>query len=99
MHQPRSPRRERLERDQALSPRRDFFDCALRGVEEHQEKVQYIDLNPVRAGPVKHAGEPAWLGAPDQFRGRATFFPLRFAQGRNDNVHKGLTRPAVTEKL
>ena len=29
-----------------------FFDCALRSVKEYNEKVEYIHLDPVRAGLV-----------------------------------------------
>jgi hypothetical protein len=34
-----------------------FFDRALRSVKEYYEKVEYIHLNPVRAGHVKRAEE------------------------------------------
>ncbi|MGH9862391.1 MAG: REP-associated tyrosine transposase [Candidatus Acidiferrales bacterium] len=37
-----------------------FFDRALRTVKEYQEKVEYIHLNPVRAGLVKHPAEWKW---------------------------------------
>ncbi len=53
-----------------------FFDRALRTVKEYQEKVEYIHLNPVRAGLVKYPGEWKWssyhgyagLDAPEQER-------------------------------
>jgi REP element-mobilizing transposase RayT len=32
-----------------------FFDRALRSVKEHNEKVEYNHLNPLRAALVKHA--------------------------------------------
>ena len=37
-----------------------FFDRALRTVKEYNEKVQYIHLNPVRAGLVNRADDWAW---------------------------------------
>jgi putative transposase len=33
-----------------------FFDRALRSVKEYQDKVEYIHLNPVKAGLVRRAG-------------------------------------------
>ena len=40
-----------------------FFDRALRTVEEYNEKVEYIHLNPVKAGLVQHAEEWFWSSA------------------------------------
>ena len=40
-----------------------FFDRALRTVGEYCEKVEYIHLNPVRAGLVKHAEDWPWSSA------------------------------------
>jgi REP element-mobilizing transposase RayT len=37
-----------------------FFDRALRTVEEYHEKVEYIHLNPVRAGLVRHPQDWRW---------------------------------------
>jgi len=37
-----------------------FFDRALRTVEEYNEKVEYIHLNPVRAGLVSHPKDWRW---------------------------------------
>jgi len=37
-----------------------FFDRALRTVREYHEKIEYIHLNPVRAGWVGHAGDWRW---------------------------------------
>jgi hypothetical protein len=37
-----------------------FFDRALRSVKEYNEKVEYIHLNPVRAG---------WVSRPEDGRG------------------------------
>jgi putative transposase len=37
-----------------------FFDRALRSVKEYYEKVEYIHLNPVRAGLVKRAEDWPW---------------------------------------
>jgi putative transposase len=38
-----------------------FFDRALRSVKEYYERVEYIHLNPVRAGLVKRAED--WQGS------------------------------------
>ena len=37
-----------------------FFDRALRTVKEYNEKVEYIHLNPVRAGLVSHLEDWRW---------------------------------------
>jgi hypothetical protein len=37
-----------------------FFDRALRSVEEYNEKVEYIHLNPVRAGLVSRREDWRW---------------------------------------
>jgi hypothetical protein len=37
-----------------------FFDRALRTVEEYSEKVEYIQLNPVRAGQVGRPQDGRW---------------------------------------
>lgn len=37
-----------------------FFDRALRTVEEYLEKVEYIHLNPVRAGFAGHPQDWRW---------------------------------------
>jgi hypothetical protein len=42
-----------------------FFDRALRTVKDYYEKVEYIHLNPVRAGLVKRAEDWPWSSAPD----------------------------------
>ena len=42
-----------------------FFDRALRTVKEYYEKVEYIQLNPVRAGLVKRAEDWPWSSARD----------------------------------
>jgi putative transposase len=42
-----------------------FFDRALRTVKEYHEKVEYIHLNPVRAGLVKRAEDWPWSSAHD----------------------------------
>ena len=39
-----------------------FFDRALRSVKEHNEKVEYIHLNPVRAGLVSRPEDWRWSG-------------------------------------
>ena len=55
-----------------------FFDRALRSVKEYYEKVEYIHLNPVRAGLAKRAEEWPWSGGHDYTRGlSATFRPNR----------------------
>jgi putative transposase len=42
-----------------------FFDRALRTVKEYHEKVEYIHLNPVRAGLVKRAEDWPWSSVHD----------------------------------
>jgi putative transposase len=42
-----------------------FFDRALRTVKEYYEKVEYIHLNPVRAGSVKRAEDWPWSSVRD----------------------------------
>jgi putative transposase len=42
-----------------------FFDRAVRTVKEYYEKVEYIDLEPVRAGQVERAEEWPWSTARD----------------------------------
>ena len=37
-----------------------FFDRALRSVKEYNEKVEYIHLNPVRAGLVSRPEDGRW---------------------------------------
>lgn len=37
-----------------------FFDRALRTVEEYNEKVEYIHMNPLRAGRVRHPQDWTW---------------------------------------
>ena len=37
-----------------------FFDRALRSVKEYAETVEYIHLNPVRQGLVRHPGQWKW---------------------------------------
>ena len=37
-----------------------FFDCALRSVKEYNEKVEYIHLDPVRAGLVSRPEDWRW---------------------------------------
>jgi hypothetical protein len=39
-----------------------FFDRALRTVQEYNEKVEYIHLNPVRAGLVSRPEDWRWSG-------------------------------------
>jgi putative transposase len=42
-----------------------FFDRAVRTVKEYYEKVEYIHLNPVRAGVVERAEDWPWSSARD----------------------------------
>jgi REP element-mobilizing transposase RayT len=42
-----------------------FFDRALRAVREYNEKVEYIRLNPVRAGLASRAEEWPWSSVHD----------------------------------
>jgi len=42
-----------------------FFDHALRTVKEYHEKVEYIHLNPVRAGLVERAEDWVWSSIHD----------------------------------
>jgi hypothetical protein len=37
-----------------------FFDRALRSVKEYNEKVEYLPLNPVRAGLVSRPEDGRW---------------------------------------
>jgi len=37
-----------------------FFDRALRSVKQYNEKVEYIHLNPVKAGLVSHPEDWRW---------------------------------------
>ena len=53
--------RRRAERGELWQAR--FFDRALRTVKEYNEKVEYIHLNPVRAGLVQRAEEWPWSSA------------------------------------
>jgi REP-associated tyrosine transposase len=46
-----------------VAPR--FFDRALRTVREYNEKVEYIHLNPVRAGLARRAEEWRWSSVHD----------------------------------
>ena len=50
--------RARCERGRLWQPR--YFDRAVRTVREYHEKVEYIHLNPVRAGLVKRPGDWPW---------------------------------------
>ena len=66
----------RGERGLLWQPR--FFDRALRRVKEYYEKVEYIHLNPVRAGLLKRAEEWQWSSVQDYTGGLcATFRPNR----------------------
>jgi hypothetical protein len=49
-----------------------YFDRALRTVREYNEKVEYIHLNPVRAGLVKRAQDWAWSSVHDYTGGLGT---------------------------
>jgi putative transposase len=55
--------RARAERGLLWQPR--FFDRALRTVKEYNEKVEYIHLNPVKAGLVKRPEEWPWSSVHD----------------------------------
>jgi REP element-mobilizing transposase RayT len=46
-----------------------FFDRALRSVKEYHEKVEYMHLNPVRAGLVRRAEDRRWLSVHDYIGG------------------------------
>ena len=52
-------------KDSGLFRQPRFFDRALRTVKEYCEKVEYIHLNPVRAGLVKHAEGWPWSSVHD----------------------------------
>jgi len=55
-----------------------FFDRALRSVKEYYEKVEYIHLNPARAGLAERAEEWQWSSVHDYTAGlMATFGPNR----------------------
>ncbi len=53
--------RRRAERGELWQAR--FFDRALRTVKEYNERVEYIHLNPVKAGLVQQADEWPWSSA------------------------------------
>ena len=55
--------RRRQEGGMLWQPR--FFDRALRTMREYNEKVEYIHLNPVRAGLAKRADEWPWSSVHD----------------------------------
>jgi hypothetical protein len=55
--------RSRGEVGRLLQPR--FFDRALRTVQEYNEKVQYIHLNPVRAGLARRPEDWRWSSVHD----------------------------------
>jgi putative transposase len=55
--------RSRREAGMLLQPR--FFDRALRTVREYHEKVEYIHLNPVKAGLVAHPEDWPWSSVHD----------------------------------
>ncbi len=45
-----------------------LFDRALRSVREDSERVEYIHLNPVKAGWATHPEEGPWSSVPDYNR-------------------------------
>jgi len=55
--------RSRREVGRLLQPR--FFDRALRTVREYKEKVEYIHLNPVKAGLVSRPADWPWSSVHD----------------------------------
>jgi hypothetical protein len=55
--------RSRREVERLFQPR--FFDRALRTVKEYNEKVQYIHLNPVKAGLVSRLEGWPWSSVHD----------------------------------
>ena len=55
--------RSRGEMGPLVQPR--FFDRALRTVKEYNEKIQYIHLNPVRAGLVRRPEDWPWSSVHD----------------------------------
>ena len=55
--------RSRKEHGLLWQPR--FFDRALRTVKEYHEKVEYIHMNPVRAGRVPRAEDWTWSSVHD----------------------------------
>src|SRR5262245_59840603 len=65
--------RSRLELGRLWQPR--FFDRALRTVEENHEKVEYIHLNPVKAGLVSRPEEWPWSSVRD-YRGNVNNAPV-----------------------
>ena len=48
------------------------FDRALRTVKEYHEKVEYIHMNPVRAGLVRRTEDWAWSSVHDYVVGLAS---------------------------
>jgi len=51
-----------------------FFDRALRTVQEYNEKVQYIHLNPVRAGLARRPEDWPWSSVHD-YQGSLNYAP------------------------
>ncbi len=65
--------RSRREAGLLWQPR--FFDRALRTVKEYNEKVQYVHLNPVKAGLVDRADDWAWSSVHD-YTGNVNHAPV-----------------------
>ena len=64
-----------LGRKQGCCGSRAFFDRALRTVGEYNDKVQYVHLNPVKAGLVKRATDWPWSSVHD-YTGNLNDVPL-----------------------
>jgi putative transposase len=65
--------RSRREAGRLWQPR--FFDRALRTVKEYNAKVEYIHLNPVKAGLVSRRDEWPWSSVHD-YTGRVNCMPV-----------------------
>jgi len=86
-----------------LSPLARFFDRALRTVQEYNEKIQYIHLNPVRAGLTRRPEDWPWSSVHD-YQGRRAGeeaklrLPLRYplACGASTKTTPVYSRPTVS---
>ena len=96
----------RAERGLLWQPR--FFDRALRTVKEYNEKVEYIHLNPVKAGLVKRPEDWPWssvhdytgsVKAPAGMGGPITCRSRHVASRREDPNLRKSRRVSQTETL
>jgi hypothetical protein len=75
-----------------------FFDRAVRTVQEYYEKVEYIHLNPVRAGPVERPEDWAWSSVRDYARNLNAVVSLHPRLSKLAEVPGGFA-PCFAERL